>query len=71
MSADVINHPAHYADGRQFEPIDVIEDWQLGFNLGNAVKYISRADRKGDPIVDLRKALWYLQREIQRRERAK
>lgn len=64
--ADTINHPSHYAAGRQHEPIDVIEDWELGFNLGNAVKYISRAGRKGDPLEDLRKAAWYLEREIQR-----
>ena len=47
-----------------FEPIDVIEDWNLGFNLGNAVKYISRAGRKDDVITDLEKARWYLDREI-------
>ena len=62
---DKINHPSHYAGGRKFEPIDVIEDWQLGFCPGNAVKYISRAGRKTkDPREDLKKAVWYLNREI-------
>lgn len=64
-----VNHPAHYNAGR-FEVIDVIEDWQLGFSLGNAVKYIARAPHKGDPVQDLRKAAWYLQREIERIEQA-
>ena len=41
----------------------------LGFNLGNAVKYISRAEAKGTPIEDLKKAMWYLDREIQNREK--
>lgn len=45
-----VNHPSHYAEGRKYEPIDVIEDWELGFNLGNTVKYISRAGRKDDII---------------------
>lgn len=59
-----IEHPAHYADGREYEPIDVIRDWGLGFNLGNATKYISRAGRKGDAVADLRKAVFYLEHEI-------
>lgn len=59
-----VEHPKHYTEGRKFEPIDVIEDWNLGFNLGNAVKYISRAGRKDDIITDLEKAQWYLNREI-------
>ena len=48
------------------EPIDAIEDWDLGFNLGNAVKYIARHKHKGKPLEDLKKALWYLSREIER-----
>lgn len=63
-----IDHPSHYAEGREYEPIDVIEDWNLGFSLGNAVKYISRAGRK-DPstkVEDLKKAIWYINREIER-----
>jgi hypothetical protein len=61
-----VNHPSHYNKGR-YEVIDVIEDWKLGFNLGNTVKYISRADHKGKAIEDLKKAQWYLEREIQLR----
>jgi len=62
---DPINHPAHYTFSR-IEPIDAIEAWELGFHLGNAVKYITRAGRKGDKLQDLRKARWYLEREIER-----
>ena len=63
---DNINSPAHYAEGRKYETIDVIEDWNLNFRLGNAVKYLSRTGRK-DPskaVEDLRKAVWYIEREI-------
>ena len=62
MTNDNVNHPSHYCDGRRYEPMDVIENWSLGFHLGNAVKYISRAGRKGDAIEDLEKARWYLDR---------
>jgi len=65
MNADPINHPAHYTFSA-VEPIDVIEAWQLGFHLGNAVKYIARAERKGACLEDLKKARWYLDREIGR-----
>lgn len=61
---DNVNHPPHYIKGRDIEPIDVIEDWGLDFHLGNAVKYISRAGRKGSFDEDVRKAIWYLQRRI-------
>lgn len=60
---DAVNHPAHYTFGK-IEVIDVIEDWKLGFHLGNSVKYIARADHKGNRIQDLRKAAFYLAREI-------
>ena len=66
---DNVNHPAHYTFGN-IEVIDFIEDKKLGFHLGNAVKYISRAGRK-DPartVEDLRKAAWYLNRQIERLE---
>jgi hypothetical protein len=64
-----VDHPAHYGGGdNPYEAIKVIEAWKLGFHLGNTVKYISRAGRKGDVLEDLRKARWYLDREIQRRE---
>jgi len=58
-----VNHPSHYNQG-QFEVIDVIEDWQLGFNLGNCIKYIARAKHKGRELEDLEKAKWYLEREL-------
>jgi len=64
VTKESVDHPAHYNTGR-FETIDVIEDWGLGFNLGNAVKYISRAAHKGKRLEDLKKAAWYLQREIE------
>lgn len=66
--SSAVDHPAHYNHGR-YEPIDVIEDWGLGFNLGNTVKYVSRAGYKGDDVEDLEKASWYLRREIDRRTR--
>lgn len=61
-------HPKHYNMGK-YEVIDVIEDWKLGFNLGNVVKYLARADHKGAPTADLYKCLFYLNREIAHRER--
>ena len=68
MTHDPVNRPSHYAEGRQYEPIAVIEDWSLGYHLGNALKYISRAGRKQNTIEDLRKAVWYVNREIDRLE---
>lgn len=59
---DVVNHPPHYK-GNKFESIDIIEDFNLGFHLGNAIKYILRAGKKGNKIQDLKKAIWYLERE--------
>jgi hypothetical protein len=63
-SDDPVKAPAHYAYGRKFEPWDVILDWGLGFLLGNVVKYVARAGRKGDALEDLRKAREYLDKEI-------
>lgn len=60
---DNVNHPAHYKVGG-IETIDFIEAKQLNYNLGNVVKYITRADHKGNNIEDLQKARWYLNREI-------
>jgi hypothetical protein len=60
-----IERPAHYTFSA-IEPIAVIEAWALGFHLGNVLKYIARAGRKGSRIDDLRKARWYLDREINR-----
>lgn len=66
MMGDNVSHPSHYNVGK-IEVIDAIEDWGLNFSLGNAVKYIARADHKGKPIEDLQKARWYIEREIERR----
>ena len=60
---DPVNHPAHYKVGG-IETIDFIEAKKLGYNLGNVVKYLTRADHKGNKLEDLRKAQWYLTREI-------
>jgi len=69
---EAVNHPAHYGGAENpYEAIKVIEAWSLGFHLGNAVKYIARAGRKVDRLEDLRKARWYLDREIARAESAK
>ena len=65
MTHDPINRPSHYAEGRQYEPIDVIADWELNYHLGNTLKYISRAGRKQNQLEDLKKARWYIDREIQ------
>lgn len=64
-NVDMVNHPPHYR-GKRFESIDIIEDFDLGFNLGNAIKYILRADRKGNKPQDLAKAIWYLERELEK-----
>ena len=63
---EMINHPSHYGDGT-YEAIKVIEAWELDFNLGNVLKYISRAGKKGEwkHKEDLEKAAWYLNRAIQ------
>lgn len=76
--SDNVNHPTHYVSGK-IEVIDFIEDKGLGFNLGNVVKYIARAGKKtsagksvdAKALEDLKKAAWYLQREIQLREAPK
>lgn len=66
---DNVNHPRHYNMGK-YEVIDVIEDWGLNLHLGNAVKYIARAGYKpGDPLEDLKKGRWYLDRFINLLER--
>jgi hypothetical protein len=63
--SEKVNHPSHYNTGK-IEVIDAIEDWKLGFILGNAIKYIARAEHKGNNVEDLEKAVWYINREIQR-----
>ena len=60
---DKVDHPIHYNKGN-IEVIDIIEDWKLGFSLGNVIKYTLRADYKSNRLEDLKKAMWYLQREI-------
>jgi hypothetical protein len=69
--ADPVNHPEHYKAGG-VETIDFIEAKGLGYHLGNVVKYISRAGRKGtnQGLEDLRKAQWYLARAIEKNEYA-
>ena len=68
---DMVNHPPHYTFGK-FEVIDVIEDWDLGFHLSNAIKYLARAGRKGGDVTqDLRKAVWYIERKISKLEEEK
>lgn len=67
-SDDVINSPSHYLAGG-IETIDYIEAKGFNYNLGNVCKYISRAGHKGDTIEDLKKAAWYLNREIGRLEK--
>lgn len=64
---DIATRPPHYTYGK-YEPRDVITDWGLNFNLGNVIKYIARAKRKGNDLQDLRKALDYLDYEVRRLE---
>jgi len=69
---DPVNHPPHYGGDTPYEAIKVIEAWELGFSLGNCVKYIARAGIK-DPareIEDLEKAAWYLAHHIRNRKAA-
>lgn len=61
---DAVNHPSHYTH-MPVEAIDITE--HFNFCMGNALKYIIRADHKGNPIEDLKKAAWYINREIERR----
>ena len=76
--ADIINHPPHYTLGK-IEVSDFIEDKELNFNLGNVVKYVARAGHKkssgksldAKALEDLKKAQWYLNREIAARESKK
>ena len=64
-SADPVNHPEHYKVGG-IETLDFIEAKGLSYHLGNVVKYVTRADHKGNRLQDLEKAQWYLSREISR-----
>lgn len=67
MAEEMVDHPSHYGGkDNPYEAIRVIEAWNLGFCLGNTVKYISRAGKKNDnsELQDLKKAKWYLDRRI-------
>ena len=66
---EAVNHPPHYNQGN-IEVIDAIEDWGLDFNAGNVVKYVSRHQHKAEPLEDLKKARWYLDRLIEGWENA-
>lgn len=66
-----VDHPPHYGGDTTYEHIKVVEAWDLGYVLGNATKYICRAEKKGQRLEDLKKARWYLDYEIQRLENLK
>lgn len=71
MTKEAINHPSHYGgENNPYEAIKVIEAWDLNFNTGNSVKYIARAGKKNPEkhLEDLKKAQWYLEREIDKLE---
>lgn len=61
--SEMVDHPSHY-QGKKFEVIDIIEDYDLGFNLGNALKYLLRCKKKWNKAEDIKKAIWYLNREL-------
>jgi hypothetical protein len=63
---EMVDHPSHYNQG--IETIEYIESWSMNFNTGNVIKYVTRAGYKNDQLEDLKKAMWYLDREIQRLE---
>ena len=60
---EMVNHPAHYNKGG-IEVIDIIEAFGLGFSVGNCIKYLLRSQYKNNKLEDLKKAKWYLDREI-------
>lgn len=67
LEKETVNHPSHYNQG--IEAIEIIESWDLNFSLGNAIKYILRAPHKSNALEDLKKAEWYVRREIERIEK--
>ena len=67
IPTDNVNNPSHYNVGT-IEVITVIEDWKLNFNLGNAIKYIGRCEHKNNKKEDIKKAIWYLERELKNNE---
>lgn len=68
ISSDAINSPSHYTSGG-IETIDFIEAKELDYNLGNVIKYITRAEKKGRKLEDLKKAQWYLNRAVSNLEK--
>jgi hypothetical protein len=63
--SEAVNHPKHYGgEDNPMEVIKIINHYDLNFELGNVIKYVLRADKKGNRKQDLQKALWYLQHEI-------
>lgn len=64
---DMVNSPPHYQSMTGLEVIDVIESFGLGYHLGNAIKYILRAGKKDNRNQDLKKAIWYIDREIEKK----
>jgi hypothetical protein len=65
LTIDNVNHPSHYGGSEnKYEAIRVIEAWKSCFHIGNVLKYLSRAGKKGDELEDLKKAMWYLKRKI-------
>ena len=68
-AAEAVDHPQHYGGNVVYEVIKIIEYYDLGFRLGNSVKYILRSPNKGATLQDLKKARWYLDREIADMER--
>lgn len=70
---ETVNHPQHYGGDTTYEAIKVIDAWELGFCLGNVVKYISRAGKKeaSKELEDLEKAAWYLNRRIEKLKETK
>jgi hypothetical protein len=67
--SESIDHPKHYGGDNTYEAIKVIEHYNLDFHLGNVLKYILRADKKGKELEDLKKAQWYLNRRIEQYEK--
>jgi hypothetical protein len=67
MNRDAVEAPEHYTYS-DIQPVDVIETWGLNWSLGNVVKYVARAEYKNNKLQDLKKAEWYLRREIARLE---
>ena len=63
---EMVDQPSHYNQG--IETIEYIESWSMNFNTGNVIKYVTRAGYKNNQLEDLKKAMWYLQREIDRIE---